>query len=89
MATAGASAAPDTGANPSGCVDDVAAGTNLFPDQFTVQHAENYTLTYADTYKVLTVGETSPGAGSHTYVLVQCGTDAPAARPATSTAPRW
>ena len=77
-ATAGTSAAaPDTGANPSGCVDDVAAGTNLFPDQFTVQHAENYTLTYADTYKVLTVGETSPGAGSHTYVLVQCGTDAP------------
>ena len=52
-------------------------GTNLFPDQFTVQHAENYTLTYADTYKVLTVGETSPGAGSHIYVLVQCGTDAP------------
>ena len=61
---------------------------DLFPDQFTVQHAENYTLTYADTYKVLTVGETSPGAGAHTYVLVQCGTDAPRST-ATSTAPKW
>lgn len=68
----------DTGANPAGCVDDVDAGTELFPDQFTVRHAENYTLTYADTYKVLTVGETSPGAGGRTYVLVQCGTAAPA-----------
>ena len=29
-----------------------------------MQHAENYTLTYAETYKVLTVGETSPGAGA-------------------------
>ncbi len=75
--TASASATPDTGANPAGCVDNVAADTSLFADQFTVQHAENYTLSYADTYKVLTVGETSPGAGAHTYVLVQCGTDAP------------
>jgi cobalamin transport system substrate-binding protein len=70
-------AEPDTGANPSGCVDDAGAGADLFPDHFVVRHAENYSLTYADTYKVLTVAETSPGAGGHTYVLVQCGTDAP------------
>ena len=68
----------DTGANPAGCVEDVAPGTELFPDQFTVQHAENFTVTYESTYKVLTVGETSPNAGAHTYVLVQCGTEAPA-----------
>ena len=37
----------------------------------------DYTLSYADTYKVLTVGETSPGAGAHTYLLVQCGTEVP------------
>jgi iron complex transport system substrate-binding protein len=76
--TEAASAGPDTGANPAGCVDGDAAGGEQFPDQFTVQHAENYTLTYAENYKVLTVGETSPGAGAHIYVLVQCGTEAPA-----------
>jgi len=68
---------PDTGANPPGCVED-ADGGDLFTDQFTVRHAENYTLTYAATYKVLTVGEIGPGAGEQTYVLVQCGTEAPA-----------
>ena len=73
-----AAAGPDTGANPAGCVEGDAATGEQFPDQFTVQHAENYTLTYAENYKVLTVGETSPGAGAETYVLVQCGTEAPA-----------
>ena len=74
----GEPAGPDTGANPAGCVDGEAATGEQFRDRFTVRHAENYTLTYADNYKVLTVGETSPGAGAHTYVLVQCGTEAPA-----------
>lgn len=67
-----------TGANPAGCVAGAEVGADLFPDQFSVQHAENYTLTYESNYKVLTVGETSPGGGAHTYVLVQCGTEAPA-----------
>jgi len=71
-------ATPDTGGNPAGCVEGGQAGADLFPDQFAVQNAENYTLTYESNYKVLTVGETSPGAGASTYVLVQCGTDAPA-----------
>jgi iron complex transport system substrate-binding protein len=71
-----AATGPETGGNPAGCVDG--ADGDLFPDRFTVHHAENFTLTYADTYKVLSVAETSPGAGGHTYVLVQCGTEAPA-----------
>jgi len=79
---AGATTAPaspiDTGANPSGCVEGAEQGAELFPDQFTVQNAANFTLTYESNYKVLTVGETSPEAGTHTYVLVQCGTEAPA-----------
>jgi iron complex transport system substrate-binding protein len=78
VGTEAATAGPDTGANPAGCVESDAASGEQFPDQFTVQYAENYTLTYAENYKVLTVGETSPGAGAHTYVLVQCGTAAPA-----------
>ena len=71
-------AGPDTGANPAACVEGDAASREQFPDQFIVQHAENYTLTYAENYKVLTVGESSPGAGAETYVLVQCGTESPA-----------
>jgi iron complex transport system substrate-binding protein len=65
-------------ANPTGCVDGADPGADLFPDQFTVRHAENYSLTYAGTYKVLTVGEVGPGAGGRTWVLVQCGTEPPA-----------
>ena len=76
--SAASSAGPDTGANPAGCVEGDAASGEQFADQFVVQHAENYSLTYSENYKVLTVGETSPGAGEHTYVLVQCGTEAPA-----------
>jgi iron complex transport system substrate-binding protein len=68
---------PETGGNPSGCIEDAPAESELFPDRFTVEHAENFTLTYADTYKVLTVGQTGPSGGGHTYVLVQCGTEAP------------
>ena len=44
-------------------------------DKFTVQHAENFTLTYDGDHKVLTVGT---GDTAETYVLVQCGTEAPA-----------
>jgi iron complex transport system substrate-binding protein len=64
--------------NPDGCVDDVAAGTDLFPDKFVVQHAEHLSITYAETYKVVTVAQVGPDAPPKTYVLVQCGTEAPA-----------
>lgn len=69
-------AAADTGANPSGCVDDW-QGEPLFADQFKVQFADNYTLEYFDNYKVLTVVATGPGGPSESYVLLQCGTEAP------------
>ena len=83
-------AAPDTGANPSGCVDDPRGRhQRCSRTSSRCTHAENYSLTYADTYKVLTVGETGPGGAGHTYVLVQCGTDAAGARAAIWTAPRW
>lgn len=69
-----------TGRNPAGCLDDATtpAGEDLFPDKFEVRHADNLSLTYHGTYKVLTVGEPSPDAQPRTYVLAQCGTEAPA-----------
>lgn len=76
-AAATAGDVPSTGGNPAGCVSDAGDGDNLFPDTFTVGHAENYTLDYHGTYKVLTVGEPGSGGPSSTFVLVQCGTDAP------------
>lgn len=72
-----AASAADTGANPAGCVTDW-QGEPLFQDQFKVQYADNYTLTYFDNYKVLSVREPSPGAPAEDYVLVQCGTELPA-----------
>ena len=44
-------------------------------DTFTVQHAENFTLTYDGDHKVLTVG---PAGTAATFVLVQRGTEPPA-----------
>lgn len=64
---------PLTGANPAGCVDDW-QGEPLFADQFKVQHATAYALTYGDNYKLLTVGT---GDAAQDYVLVQCGTTTP------------
>ena len=44
-------------------------------DTFTVQHAENFTLTYDDDYKVLTIGAADT---AETFVLVQRGAEPPA-----------
>ena len=66
-----------TGANPAGCVDGAEDGEDLFPDRFTIEHAENLSLAYEGTYKVMTVAEPYPGAGEQAYVLAQCGTEPP------------
>jgi iron complex transport system substrate-binding protein len=73
--SSGPGSAPDTGGNPAGCVSDAEPGAELFPDQFEVEHAENYSLRYEGNYKVLTVEVDAER--SATYVLVQCGTEAP------------
>jgi iron complex transport system substrate-binding protein len=67
-----------TGRNPAGCVDGADSRGDLFPDQLEVRHADNLDLEYHDTYKVLTVGEPAPDVPAQSYVLVQCGTEAPA-----------
>jgi iron complex transport system substrate-binding protein len=80
-ATGSADRPPDdgrTGRNPSGCVDQAGARGDLFPDKFEISHADNLDLTYHDTYKVLTVGEPAPDVPAQRYVLVQCGSQAPA-----------
>jgi iron complex transport system substrate-binding protein len=77
-ATTEAAAAP--AGNPSGCLDDGAwtPGTDLFVDQVSVEHAKEWSVTYGENYKVVTVDtDTGPDVAEETYVLVQCGTPAP------------
>jgi iron complex transport system substrate-binding protein len=51
-----------------------AATTHPSPDTFTVQHAENFTLSYDGDHKVLTVGS---GDAADTFVLVQRDAEPP------------
>lgn len=59
------------------CVTDYDPQVDYFPDKITVQHAENFTVEYANHYKVVTVNNAFEQAEPFTYVLVQCGTPAP------------
>ncbi len=61
----------------TGCVENVAAGADVFPQKATIEQAENFTLTYHGNYKILTVKEPYQGGSPESYVLVQCGTTAP------------
>ncbi len=64
--------------NPTGCVPGTATG-DLFPEKATIVEASAFTVRYAGTYKVVTVTNPWRGATTRpTYVLVQCGTKAPA-----------
>ena len=63
-----------------GCVEEHQEGTDYFPDKVSFEHAASVDVAYEDNYKVVTVrpaaneGEVEPV----TFVLVQCGTPAPA-----------
>ena len=51
------------------------SGTEPAADTFTVQHAENFTLTYDGDHKVLTTGT---GDTAESFVLVPRGAEPPA-----------
>lgn len=61
------------------CAESVAEGVDLFPDKVEPAYAENFSVSYHGTYKVLTINEPFPGGAAESYVLVQCGAEAPAA----------
>lgn len=63
---------PSVEANESGCVTTVEQGKDYFPIKSTVENSELWTVTYSDTYKIVT-----NLALSETYVLYQCGTEVP------------
>lgn len=59
------------------CITDFDPSVDYFPDKSEVLDAENFTLTYQNSFQVLTVEEPFPGADPETYVLVKCGAPAP------------
>ncbi|WIM87810.1 ABC transporter substrate-binding protein [Candidatus Mycobacterium wuenschmannii] len=69
---------PTTTAHPGrDCITDFRSGADYFPDKSTVVDATNFTLSYHDSYQVLTVKQPYPHGKSQSYVLVRCGAPAP------------
>ena len=67
-----------SGVGGSDCITDFRAGTDYFPDKSTVLDATNFTLSYHDSYQVLTVEQPYPHGRPESYVLVRCGAPTPA-----------
>lgn len=66
-------------ANPEACVDQFDPDVDYFPDQVEARHSAFWSISYHGNYKLLNVDNSEfPDEGSLTYVLVQCGTPAPA-----------
>jgi iron complex transport system substrate-binding protein len=59
------------------CIADFRPGTDYFPDKSTVLDATNFTLSYHDSYQVLTVKQPYPHGRPESYVLVRCGAPTP------------
>lgn len=61
------------------CVTDFDESVDYFPEKAEITDAGNFTVEYANHYKVVTVTEAFEGAPEFEYVLVQCGTPTPSA----------
>lgn len=59
------------------CIQGFEPGRDYFPEKVQPEYAENFSVTYHDTYKIVTVNEPFVGGAAQTYVLVQCGTPIP------------
>ena len=77
--SAAPAAGPDTGANPAGCVDDAASGADAVPRPVHGA-ARRELLAHATPTPTRCSRSVRPARApaGHTYVLVQCGTEAPA-----------
>ena len=64
-------------ASPDSCIDNYQPGVDYFPDKVAPRYAENFSVSYHDSYKVVTVDKPYVGGAPQTYVLVQCGAPTP------------
>ncbi|MGX6508725.1 ABC transporter substrate-binding protein [Rhodococcus sp. SJ-2] len=72
-----ATTAPEMDTTADGCITDFDATVDYFPDKSEIVDAENFSITYENSYQVLTVEEPFPGGSPESYVLVKCGAPAP------------
>lgn len=61
----------------NGCVADYRAGVDYFADKTAITNAENFSVSYHDSYKLLTVAKPFPGGTPETYLLNLCGAPLP------------
>lgn len=60
-----------------GCISGFTPDTDYFPNKSTLQDATNFTISYHNSYQVLTVKQPYPNGQSESYVLVRCGAPPP------------
>jgi iron complex transport system substrate-binding protein len=61
----------------SGCLDRYAESIDYFPHKTVIESAQNFSVEYRNSYKVVTVSHAYVGGPPERYVLVQCGTPTP------------
>lgn len=75
---ASANAGAEAGAvDANGCITDYRAGVDYYPVKSEITYATNFSITYHDSYQVLTVPQPTEGATPTEYVLVKCGAPTP------------
>ena len=71
----------------NGCVDQFDETNDYFPDKVAVEDADNFSVEYGKSYKIVTVHQTYLGGPSERYVLLQCGAPKPRLTGALADAP--
>lgn len=70
-----------------GCIDRFNPATDYFHDKTELEFAQNFSVEYHNSYKLVTVSRPSDGGARERYVLLQCGATAPVLEGDLSTAP--
>src|SRR5262245_19165113 len=60
-----------------GCIENFNPSTDYFPDKTQVEFAQNFSVVYHNSYKVVTVRRPADGGAEEKYVLLQCGAPRP------------
>jgi iron complex transport system substrate-binding protein len=61
----------------NGCITDYQPGVDYYPVKSEITSATNFSISYHDSYQVLTVPQPTEGAAPAEYVLVRCGAPTP------------
>src|SRR6187551_2705090 len=59
------------------CIQNFDPATDYFPEKTQLEFAENFSVEYHSSYKVVTVRRPADGGAEEKYVLLQCGAKQP------------